>query len=252
MSVVHEEVNPGLHDMDGAQPGPGSAGSLRRGGPDGALANDGSREWLLPGADELFRSIYTLAGIGAAETLAVCSAITGEGKTTVSLGLGVTIAQDFPERRVLVVETNLQQPVLAKDFDLKPTPGLVDCLLNDQPLQVGYRATFLENLHLLPAGGPTANPGRLLRSSRMAAALDATRQTHDVVILDVPAVLVNSDALLLTDLADGTIFVVRAGVTPMTLVNKAIEQLDDGKLRGVVLNGVQSAVPAWLRRLCGL
>src|SRR6266849_3247236 len=59
--------------------------------------------WPFPESDELFRSIYTRAGTGfASEVLAVCSAVAGEGKTTVGLGLAITIAQDFPERRVLL------------------------------------------------------------------------------------------------------------------------------------------------------
>src|SRR6185436_15825172 len=65
------------------------------------------RDWLFAGADELFRNLYTRAGIGfTSEVMAVSSAIAGEGKTTVSLGLAVTVAQDYPERRVLLVETD--------------------------------------------------------------------------------------------------------------------------------------------------
>jgi capsular exopolysaccharide synthesis family protein len=184
--------------------------------------------------------------------LAVCSAIDGEGKTTVSLGLGVTIAQDYPERRVVIIETDLEHPVLAKDFDLEATPGLADCVMADQPIAGACRATFLPNLQLVPAGGPVTNPSRLLRSSRMAAQFARMRDSYDLVILDVPAVLGNSDALLLSDFADGVLLVVRAGVTPTSLVNGTIAQLDEGKLRGVVLNGAHSAVPSWLRRLCGL
>jgi hypothetical protein len=41
-------------------------------------------------------------------------------------------------------------------------------------------------------------------------------------------------------------------VMPAPLVTKAIEQIDESKLRGVVLNGSHSAIPGWLRRLCGL
>jgi Mrp family chromosome partitioning ATPase len=78
------------------------------------------------------------------------------------------------------------------------------------------------------------------------------RQSYDLVVLDLPAILVNSDAVLLTDLADGIICVVRAGVTPTNLVSKALAQLDNEKLRGVVLNGASSSVPAWLRRMCGM
>ena len=229
-----------------------SPGELRVRETNGAVDVGPAREWLLPGATELFRGIYTRSGTGTAEILAVCSAISGEGRSTLSLGLGLTIAQDFPERRVLVVETDLQHPVLAEDFDVPPNPGLIECLLDGASLQAACRPTLLDNLCVVPAGGPTRNPRRLLASSRMAVVADAMRQTHDLVILDTPAVLVTSDAIVLADLADSVIFVVRAGVTPLPLVNKALEQVDEDKLRGVVLNEAHSAIPGWLRRLCAL
>ncbi|MGI9146805.1 MAG: CpsD/CapB family tyrosine-protein kinase [Chloroflexota bacterium] len=220
-----------------------------------ALANgsDGSREWVFPDADELFRSIYTRAGAGfSSEVLAVCSALAGEGKTTVSVGLAVTIAQDFPERRVLLVETDLQHPVLAEDFGTHPSPGLIDCLVHEEPLLSACRPTFLENFHVVPAGVAADEPGRPLRSSRMAAVVDAMRQSYDIIILDLPAILVNSDSILLTDLADGVICVVRAGITPIALHQRAVEQIEPGKLRGVVMNGSASSVPGWVSRLAGL
>jgi Mrp family chromosome partitioning ATPase len=68
----------------------------------------------------------------------------------------------------------------------------------------------------------------------------------------VPAMLGNSDAVLLTDLADGVLFVVRAGVTPASVVSKALEDVDDGRLRGLILNGQQSSIPRWLRRILGV
>jgi capsular exopolysaccharide synthesis family protein len=221
----------------------------------GQLANlsDAPGEWLFPSGDELFRGIYTRAGTGfAAEVLAVCSALAGEGKTTVGVGLAVTIAQDFPDRRVLLVETDLRRPVLAEDFGIDSSPGLLDCLVNREPLLSACRPTFLENLHILPAGESGSIPGRPLRSSHMAAIVDTMRQSYDVVILDLPAILANSDAILLTDLADGVICVVRAGITPMGLLNRAVEHIEPGKMRGLVINGSDSAIPGWLRRLTGI
>jgi capsular exopolysaccharide synthesis family protein len=209
-----------------------------------------NRDWLFPGVDEVFRGIYTRAGLGfASEVIAVCSSIAGEGKTTVSVGLGVTLAQDFPDSRILLVETDMRSPVLASDFDVAPTPGLVDCMFSGAPVQDAFRRTFLENLHVVPVGGPINGAGRILRSIRMASAVDAMRQTHDIIILDIPPILVNSDAVLLTDLSDGIVFIVRTGVTPLDVINKGISQLDAEKLRGVVLNGADSSVPGWLRRL---
>src|SRR5712691_3104789 len=87
-------------DTDGPMHGNTWLQSNPHGGPL-ATSAEGTREWQFPNGDELFRGIYTRAGTGfAGEVLAVCSAIAGEGKTTVCVGLGVTLAQDFPDRRV--------------------------------------------------------------------------------------------------------------------------------------------------------
>jgi capsular exopolysaccharide synthesis family protein len=221
-----------------------------RSGSRSIVAGENNRDWLFPGVDELFRGIYTRAGLGfSAEVVAVCSSIAGEGKTTVCVGVGVTLAQDFPDSRILLVETDAQNPVLAADFEVEPAPGLLDCMLYEAPIQDAYRPTFLDNLHLVPVGNSAKGAGRVLRSIRMASAIESMRQTHDIIILDVPPILANSDAVLLTDLADGIIHVVRMGITPLDVINKGIAQLDSEKLRGVVLNGSDSAVPGWLRRL---
>jgi capsular exopolysaccharide synthesis family protein len=218
-----------------------------------ATLADAPRDWVFPGGDEIFRGIYTRAGAGfSREVIAVGSAISGEGRTTVSLGLAVAIAEDFPERRVLLVETDSERAVLAADFGVEAEPGLLDCVIGGEPLQNACRPTYLENLHLVPAGRSNGVQGRPLRSSRMAIVIDAMRQMYDVIILDLPPVLANSDSPLLTDVADSTIFVVRSGVTPLTLVNRAIEQLEVSKLRGVVLNGSSSSVPSFLQRLLGV
>ena len=241
-----------LAGRSGAAPASPSAGPLQRVGAGGALVAERARGWLLPDQGEMFRSAYTRAGADAAEIIAVTSAIGGEGKSTISLGLAVTIAQDLPDRSVLLVETALQLPTLAGDFGIDPNPGLVDYLLDDQLPRPAYRPTLLKNLHLLPSGGPIGTSDRLLRSPRMTEAVDAMRQAFDLVILDLDGILVNSDTLPLTDLADGVILVVRAGVTPTSLVNKAVALIDEARLRGVVLNDTRSFVPRWLRRLCGV
>ncbi len=211
------------------------------------------RESPFPETDELFRAIYTRAGTGFAnEVIAICSAIGGEGKTTVGVGLAVAVAQDFPDRRVLLVETDLQRPVLADDFGVKPSPGLVECLVDGESLFSACRPSFLENLHIVPAGDAQGVRGRPLRSTYMASVVDTMRQNYDLVILDLPPLLTNSDSVLLTDLADGVICVIRAGVTPNSVVNRALEQLDENKVRGVVINGTTTALPGWVRRLAGM
>jgi non-specific protein-tyrosine kinase len=204
------------------------------------------------GVDDLFRSIYTMAGTSRNEIVAITSAISGEGKTAIALGLAVTLAQDFPDINVALVETDLARPVLAADLGVTESPGLSDALTTERDLRLLYRTVEVRNLRVVPAGSATITGARLVRSSRMSTVLAQLRTENDVVILDLPAVLANSDTLMLADLADAIVFVVRSGVTPAAMVNEAIGVLDERKLRGVVLNAADSAAPAWARRLAGV
>src|SRR3954453_23450617 len=150
-------------DADALENGLAPIGQLQLSEQMACLSPRAPRELLVPETGEFFRGIYTRAGAGAAEILAVSSAIAGEGKTTVALGLALTLAQDFPDRRVLLVETDLERPALAHDFDMQPNPGLVECLISGQSIELACRASVLKNLQFLPIGGPAPDTGRLLR-----------------------------------------------------------------------------------------
>lgn len=239
-----DSVEPAVVNWNGARSGPVKATSNEP-------PAETPREWLFPGADEWFRTIYTRAGAGTPEVLMISSAISGEGKTTLGIGLAVTLAEDFPDRRLILVEADVEHKVLADDFEVADAPGLLECLVNGEAVWSACRGTALHNLDILPAGGAVAYSGRALRTSRMAALVDALRDSYDIVIVDTPGLLVNSDSQLLSDLADGVIFVVRAGVTPTHLVNKALEQIDESKLRGIVLNATRSSIPNWIQRVFG-
>src|SRR3954469_25976555 len=104
MSISHEGVNPMLQVSPASTTSAAPARPLERPVAEKSRAAAPARDWPLSGANELFRGIYTRAGIDASQLIAVSSAIDGEGKTTLSLGLAATIAQDFPDRRVLLVE----------------------------------------------------------------------------------------------------------------------------------------------------
>jgi capsular exopolysaccharide synthesis family protein len=215
---------------------------------DASTATAIARDWVLPGAQEMYRSIYSRIEIETAKTIAVCSAVSGEGKTTVSLGLATAIAQDFPGRRILIVETDFERPQLAEDFALPTAPGFSE-YLESLPLLHRYcRATLLTNLHLMPAGGHVDRPSQLLRSGELPAALDLLSEDHDLVVVDVPAILASSDAELIANSTTASILVVRSGMTPVSLVADAATRLKDN-LRGLVLNDVEFATPAFLRRM---
>lgn len=203
--------------------------------------------------DELFRTIALQAGCAQSGVLAIASACAGEGKSTLAIALASVTARDFPDRKVVYVEADFARPQAASRLGLPANPGLLDCLVRDRALSPdAFRATSLPNLSVLPAGGPDLTPTRWLCSPGVAAAISQLRHSHDLVVLDLPAITTQSGALVLAELADRVLFVVREGATPAPLVRQTMAQLPPKKLAGVVLNGARSHVPGWVRRLLGL
>jgi tyrosine-protein kinase Etk/Wzc len=205
------------------------------------------RRSLADDVDEILRAIYTRSKIGWSQVVAVSSAGAGEGKTALSVGLAAVVAQDFHERRVVVVETALHGPVFARDFGCDATPGLIDCILGRATIAAPVRQTAIGNLWLMPSGGPPPGSERLLRGKGLADTILALREQCDLVVIDAPPILTDSDSGPVLGLADSVIIVARAGVTSAADVHRAIAEIDPQKLRGVVLNDAHSSIPAWLR-----
>ena len=76
--------------------------------------------------------------------------------------------------------------------------------------------------------------------------LGRLRRRFDLIVMDLPSVLVSTDVQVLAGFADRLVLVVRAGVTPAKVVRQALGELDRGKLLGVALNDSRRELPAWL------
>lgn len=83
-----------------------------------------------------------------------------------------------------------------------------------------------------------SNPSNPLGAAEFAAWLDATRRSHDYILIDAPPLLRRADATLLGRMCDGVVVVVRAGVTERDLLVSVRDQLEraGANLVGVVLN----------------
>ncbi len=178
----------------------------------------------------------------------VTSAVYGEGKTTVALNLAGTIAQNS-EARIALVDFNLRNWDLQTRLNIPPAAGLVDVLEGaEDDLSAIVRHTELDNLTIVPSGRAAANPARLVRSPRLAEVIATLKMSNDFIVLDMAPVLPVADTKSIVKLLDGVVIVVRAGVTPREIVQRAVETVGSDKVLGVVLNGVQSALPKWLQR----
>ncbi len=191
-------------------------------------------------ATEQFRSlrahIDSLATKQSIRTLAVTSAVAGEGKTLSSINLAVVVAMGVG-RRVLLVDCDLRTPKIAEALGIVPVAGLGEVLLDEVALDQAIHKVEGANLEVLPVRSQPRNPSELLASERMRNLVKELAQGYDRVVLDTPACLAVPDARTVSELADGVVLVVRADQTPQEDVTAALDVLDRQRVLGVVLNG---------------
>jgi succinoglycan biosynthesis transport protein ExoP len=171
------------------------------------------------------------------QLLLITSPRVGEGKTTTSANLALTMSREF-QNKVVLVEADLRRPTLAARFGIRSEPGLVEVLAGAANLDEALVTVPGHSLVLLPAGLAAPRSTELLASSLMQRVVDDLRRRFDRVILDTPPVTL-ADTHVLARIADGLIIVVRAGVTTRPAVESALAGLDRQKLLGIVLNEVE-------------
>lgn len=194
---------------------------------------------------EAYRSLRTAIQLSAADapirTLLVTSPMGGDGKTTSAYNMAVAFAQNGT--RVLIVDADMRKPRLHTMFGELRSPGLSEVLTGGGDLsQAVKQHRAVENLCLLSAGTAPPNPADLLGSKRLEAVLEDARQHFGLVIIDSPPVLMVTDPVILSTKVDGTIVVIRSGVTTRLVLKRASEVLSrsSGRKLGIVINGVDT------------
>ena len=190
---------------------------------------------------EAFRGLRTSvvlsSGGRSASSILVTSAQSGEGKTTISVNLAISLAQ--LGRRVLLIDADMRRPTLQKYF---PQSGsqLGSYLAGEGSWQDMTYQTAVRGLFVLLCGPLPANPAELLSSDRMRALLQEAATEYTFVILDSPPLLNVADARILASAVDTTILVVKGGDTPRQVVQYAESQARaaGANLMGVVLNNL--------------
>lgn len=169
-------------------------------------------------------------------TIAVTSALPGEGKTTAAINLAAVTALSL-ERSVLLIDCDLRRPKVHQSLGVQPDAGLAEVLTGEVPFEDAIVKVDGANLELLGVRGRPMNPSELLSSARMRELIEEASQRYDRIILDTPAALGLPDAKAVADLCDGMVMVVRADSTPQEDVQTVLEILDRRRVLGLLLNG---------------
>ncbi|HSA94951.1 MAG TPA: polysaccharide biosynthesis tyrosine autokinase, partial [Acidobacteriota bacterium] len=175
---------------------------------------------------------------GAPRTIVFTSTLPQEGKSATISNLAVSFAQ--LEGRVLLVDADLRKPRLNKIFNLRNAAGLSSFLAGKIGFEEAVQKTSIENVWTIPSGPHPPNPAELLNSKRMKELLALAKDAFNVVLLDTPPVLAVIDPVIVSSLADSTVFVVRAGKTTRRSLQRAVDEVRKSKadIIGVVFNEV--------------
>lgn len=182
--------------------------------------------------------------------IAVTSAIAGEGKTVSTVHLAMNLAAGGT-RKVVLVDTDLRKSDLAKGLRFPSNPGLSDLLDGKASLEAVLREVTAQRIHVVPSGRQIKNPWPLLTGERFRNLLKTLRERYDVVLLDTAPVVPVSDTLAVLDLLDGIILVYRLDYTPHYLFRRALEDVGEEKLLGVLLNGVEPGSERYYKKYYG-
>jgi protein-tyrosine kinase len=180
--------------------------------------------------------------------LALTSSVRGEGVSYVARTLAAVVAHDL-ERSVCVVELNWW----TSHAPAEPRPdarGLADVVDGRATLDDVLVATNDPGLWIAPAGD-VAIPHRpvVAKNPALDRLVDDLARLFDHLVLELPPVLVTSDALTLARLCDAYALVVKQGVTSEHQVQQAVHELSGAVSLGIVLNRASSRIPARIARL---
>lgn len=171
--------------------------------------------------------------------IVVTSSVPGEGKSTTSGNLALSLAQSG--NKVLLVDCDMRKPSIHKKFKISNMSGTAELLLRKESFE-DVANFYNENLTIITAGKIPPNPSEMLSSRAMTAFIKEMKKEFKYIILDTPPLQAVTDAQVLSTKADGVLLVVRAGSTKRDAVLNSVDLIKKvkGKVIGTVLNGVEN------------
>ncbi len=190
--------------------------------------------------DLIWENLQMLSFEAPFGSLAITSAIAGEGKSTLVLGLALSVARR--QQRVLVIDANLRNSSLHQKLNLSNELGLTNILSGETFAPNIHQVSLLgENIDLLTAGPETTDPVKLLSSDTLQNLVDGFEELYDLVLVDTPPAIGMVDAIKTASCCSGTVMVVRMESSEVSEFLEATALLDKLNVLGIIANDSKKA-----------
>jgi len=175
----------------------------------------------------------------------VTSTVNGEGKTFTSVNLAKTLST--PRRKVILIGSDIRNPQLQRynKKARKGVAGVTEFLYNDETAieSIIHKYDSDSYLDVIYSGSIPPNPADLLTNGRYELLLAELKKKYDYIVIDTAPLMLVTDTLLLANLADATIYIMRSEYSEKALIDFANKNIREGKIKnvGFVLNDVEKS-----------
>ncbi|MBQ0065550.1 MAG: CpsD/CapB family tyrosine-protein kinase [Firmicutes bacterium] len=181
------------------------------------------------------------------QAINITSTTKNEGKTTISLNLARMFAAKY--QGVLLIDCDLRNPSIHKQINKSNSQGLSNILSElSENLNISYREEVFhlqfapeENpFDVITTGTKVPNPTEVLSSNRFRKFMEIARQQYKYIIIDCPPIGYVADAIPVSNLCDGTLYVISCKEKHKKQVRNAVNDLKRTgvNILGAVLNKV--------------
>ncbi len=165
-----------------------------------------------------------------------------DGKTTVAINLALSIANGLDDKLVLL-DFDLLQPNVAKYFGYQSDHGIENCLLDNISLNEILVTPGVDGLAIAPAFNALRDSSEFLATGLGEGLLEQASHVFEdnLVLVDLPPLLVSDDAISVMPHLDAVIIVIREGHTKRRDMEKSLELVQGRNIAGIVLNDTRSS-----------
>ncbi|MEG4990183.1 polysaccharide biosynthesis tyrosine autokinase [Microcoleus sp. BR0-C5] len=186
--------------------------------------------------DLIYKNIQLQSSASTFSPLIITSALEGEGKSTIALGLAISAAR--LHQRVLLIDADFRQPMLHTQLNLPNEYGLSTLLETNAKVPIGSHISASDlYVDILTCGPIPKDPVNLLSSPQMQRLMAGFEQNYDLVLLNAPPVLGMVDALLIASCCRGVVLVTRIDRVTKTALTETTAMLNKLNTIGVIANG---------------
>lgn len=192
---------------------------------------------------EAIRTIRTSATVSELDehnqVIMVTSSVPAEGKSTFASNLAHSMSK---LENTALIEADMRRPGLGRALGIKSN-GLSDLLEGKAYLEDCMRTNAIGDLDIIPAGRIPENHLELLASPEFAELMTLLKERYDRIVIDLAPVQAVSDAIVVGKYADAAIYVVKADSTPMPVIKRGVDRLQEVGINvaGAVISQVDLA-----------